>query len=379
MAQALDLLLDTSGFPPRWTCGSWTPVHGWTHIAADVATFAAYFAIPAVILVYVRRRPGVQFPALFWLFAAFILSCGTVHLVEATLFWQPWYRLSALIKVVTAVVSWITVLALIQVFPLALRLPGLATVNTQLERENERRRRIEAELRRSNEELDKFAYVASHDLKAPLRGISMLADWTEDDAPDGLPEVSRQHLVKLRDRVHGLERLLDDLLLYSRASRTADEPEEVDVAELVRGVVEMVAPPPGFEVVTEGELPVIQTLRSALERVLLNLIANAIEHHDRATGRVAVSGETRAGEVELRVEDDGPGIPPEHRERVFEMFQTLRPRSEGGGSGMGLAIIRKIVQTHGGQARIEDAVGQDGRGTRIAFTWTQLQPAGARP
>ena len=151
------------------------------------------------------------------------------------------------------------------------------------------------------------------------------------------------------------------------------------MAELVRGVVEMVAPPPGFEVVTEGELPVIQTLRSALERVLLNLIANAIEHHDRATGRVAVSGETRAGEVELRVEDDGPGIPPEHRERVFEMFQTLRPRSEGGGSGMGLAIIRKIVQTHGGQVRIEDAVGQDGRGTRIAFTWTQLQPAGARP
>jgi signal transduction histidine kinase len=372
--QGITKILDTSDFPPRWSCGDWTSLHGWTHVAADLATFGAYFAIPVVIVFYVRRRTDVQFPTLFWLFAGFILSCGTVHLVEATIFWQPWYRLSALVKVITAVLSWGTVFALIHLLPQALRLPGLAAVNAELEQENASRRRAEVELRRRNVDLDRFAYVASHDLKAPLRAISMLARWAEEDAEGTMPEKSEEHLRMLRQRVDRLEKLLDDLLAYSRVGRTGGEPEEIDVAALVRGVAEIVGVE-GFELVVARDLPALRAPRAPVEQVFLNLIANAIKHHDRPTGRIAVGGRRFPDGVEYWVEDDGPGIPPEFRERVFEMFQTLRPRDEVEGSGMGLALIRKILEAQEGEIHVEDARGE--RGSRFVFTWPERAHAEA--
>jgi len=363
--QVIDQLLDTSDFPPRWECGTWTEVHGWTHVIADVATFGAYFAIPAVIVFYVQRRPEVSFPSLFWLFALFILSCGTVHLIEATIFWQPWYRLSALTKVVTAITSWAAVFALIRVMPRALRLPGLETVNEQLRRENRQRRRVERELRQRNEDLDLFSYAASHDLKAPLRTIGMLARWADEDSPN-LSTESRDHLTTLRSRVHQLERLLADIFEYSRAGRNGAPIEEVDVAALAESVAQMVGVPEWIDFVVLDGIPKVHAPRAVVEQVFLNLIENAVRHHDRPNGHIVVSG-TRRGEIaEFVVEDDGPGIPEEFRERVFGMFQTLRPREETESSGIGLSIVQRVVEAHHGQVRIEPA---PERGTRVVVEW----------
>ncbi len=140
-------LFDTSGFPPRWSCGHWTEAHGWTHIVADCAVFGAYMTIPAVFCYFLWRRRDVPYSPVVWLFAAFILFCGLGHLVEATLFWHPWYRFSALMKVCTAVVSWAAVVALIPIVPRMLRLPKLATVNARLAREIADRKQNEARLR----------------------------------------------------------------------------------------------------------------------------------------------------------------------------------------------------------------------------------------
>lgn len=153
-------VLDTTGFTPRWRCGTWSAWLGWTHVLADVATAGAYAAIPLVLLWFVQRRPDVPFPTVFWLFAAFILACGTGHLVDAVIFWEPVYRLAGAIKVGTALASWATVAALVPVVPHALAMPGLQTVNAELAREIESRRRIEAELRRRNAELEAFQHVA---------------------------------------------------------------------------------------------------------------------------------------------------------------------------------------------------------------------------
>ena len=128
----LGKLFDTAGFMPRWDCGNWSGPHGWTHIIADGAIFGAYTAIPCVLGYFIVRRRDVPFLPVFWLFAAFIFFCGFGHLVEATIFWQPWYRFSGLVKVLTAVVSWATVLALVPILPQALSLPGLAAVNKRL-------------------------------------------------------------------------------------------------------------------------------------------------------------------------------------------------------------------------------------------------------
>jgi PAS domain S-box-containing protein len=148
-------LFDTSGFPARWNCGQWSAGHGWLHIISDIAIFGAYAAIPLALAYFARQRKDVPFTPVLWLFVAFIASCGLTHLIEAMIFWHPWYRFSGLMKAVTAVVSWMTVIALLKVLPSALALPGLAKLNHQLSEEIAERTRVEEALR-ENEARNRF-------------------------------------------------------------------------------------------------------------------------------------------------------------------------------------------------------------------------------
>ena len=232
-------------------------------------------------------------------------------------------------------------------------------------------------LRGANKELDEFTYVASHDLRAPLRAIDNLAQWIEEDAAEHLPEGSRKHLDKLKQRVRRMERLLDDILQFSRAGRMTHPPESIDLESLVAEVIQTVAPPPGFEVRIEGPLPTIHSPRSPLEQVFLNLLSNAIKHHDRDHGEVVVSVKESPMLVEMVVKDDGPGIPPELREKAFQMFETLKPRDHVEGSGIGLAVVRKLIQSMGGRIWIES---EPDRGTAFHFTWPKGKgPKGEGP
>jgi PAS domain S-box-containing protein len=153
MPELLRFLFDTSDFTPRWTCGNWTALHGWIHIVSDVATWGAYTAIPFVLAFLVLRRRDLPFPKIFWLFAAFIFTCGTVHLIESVIFWWPIYRVSAITKMATAIASWATVIAIAYAAPKALSLPGLARINENLTREVGDRRRAEGLLRESQDRL----------------------------------------------------------------------------------------------------------------------------------------------------------------------------------------------------------------------------------
>ena len=222
-----------------------------------------------------------------------------------------------------------------------------------------------AELERSNRELDRFAYVASHDLKAPLRAIDNLSKWIEADAYAQLPPPSQVHLQKLRGRVQRMERLLDDLLAFSRAGRIQHVREPVDTERLVRSAFDLLSPPPDFILMTEN-LPVIETQRVPLETVVRNLLGNAVKHHNRPDGIIQVSAVDNEDWVEFSVADDGPGIAPHFHERIFELFQTLQPRDQVEGSGMGLAIVKKMVESMGGSVRVESAPGE---GAVFSFTW----------
>jgi signal transduction histidine kinase len=223
-----------------------------------------------------------------------------------------------------------------------------------------------SELERSNRELNDFAYVTSHDLKAPLRGIMQLTNWIEEDLADKLDGSTRDYFHLLKNRVARLEKLLDDLLAYSRVGRKHGDIRQVDIKALVEELIVLLNPRPGISVVCETGLPVFNTLAVPLEQVLRNLIDNAIKHHDKPEGVITVSARGRGGEVEFTVADDGPGIAPEHQERVFGIFQTLKPRDEVEGSGMGLAIVKKLVENYRGKIWLES----DGKlGTSISFTW----------
>ncbi len=237
---------------------------------------------------------------------------------------------------------------------------------TQLRRDEAELRRQADELERSNQELDDFAYIASHDLKAPLRGIENLSKWISEDAKDVLPETSREHLRKLRQRVARLDRLLDDLLQYSRAGQMMGDVMEINTGPLVRAVVELLTPPPGFVVDVSPDMPTLRAHKTPLELVFRNLIDNAIKHHHRTEGRIEVSAVSHDRFVEFTVKDDGPGIPAEYHEHIFRMFQTLKPRDELEASGMGLAVVKKVVERQGGQISVES---RDGQGTAFRFTW----------
>jgi PAS domain S-box-containing protein len=230
----------------------------------------------------------------------------------------------------------------------------------------------QAELIRSNKDLEQFAYVASHDLKAPLRAIDLLVQWITEGLAGYDTNNVQENLGLLSKRTQRLNRLLDDLLAYSRAGRKVGAHRLTDTHALVLDVVQLIDPPATISVSIEGKLPAFKTHPTPLEQVLRNLIGNAIKHHPGPQGRVVVSCQEQADQYVFAVEDDGEGIPAQYAERVFEMFQTLKPRDQVEGSGMGLAIVSRIVQWQAGRVWFEPA--PSGRGTVFKFQWKKNQP-----
>lgn len=541
MIEFFQKLFDTTDFPKRWNCGDWSPGLGWLHIISDLLTWGSYTAIPIVLAIYIVRRPGVYFPGLFWLFCMFIFSCGSVHLVEAIIFWQPVYRLSGLVKLLTALFSCATVIALIRVAPSALKLPLLrdeilqkeqitndlqkqlhiaalfekvsqianatssaeilfthsasamvqlaqvdavriwetnenkdafvlsaidghgidrtfhhgevsvaavreairlnqpvqstsesergqqrsndsatnsssmpphyvsfpilrddsmvcclieifsaqqieqetvklmgptidvlrtgyfrliaeksqAELITELEQRNE-------EVAQRNAELDEFTYVASHDLRAPLRAIQALSQMITEDEFQSLSQPGKEKLDLLGARVVRMNRLLDDLLAYSRVGRKKGSVERIDTRQLVNDIVELLGVGSNVNIRIASEMPVLVCERAPLEQVFRNLIDNAIKHHHREDPNITISCRTIPEYYEFCIADDGPGINKMHHERVFKMFETLRPRDEVEGSGMGLALIRKFAAAVGGFIRLES---EPGEGCRFYVSW----------
>lgn len=226
------------------------------------------------------------------------------------------------------------------------------------------------ELERSNRDLEQFAYVASHDLKAPLRAIEILVDWLQEDLSTFEGGEVQQNLGLLKGRTGRLHRLLDDLMAYSRAGRKPGEIAEVDTRLLATDLFILLAPPATMRMEASASLPLICAHQAPLEQVLRNLINNAIKHHPTKQGYVRVYAQDKDDDILFAVEDDGTGIPQEYAEKVFQMFQTLQPRDEIEGSGMGLAIVKRIVELQGG--RIWFHGGPGGAGTVFKFTWKKL-------
>ncbi|MCB9692440.1 MAG: sensor histidine kinase [Alphaproteobacteria bacterium] len=203
-------------------------------------------------------------------------------------------------------------------------------------------RRVEGELRRNNALLEQFAYAISHDLKAPLRGIRACADWIEADLPPDTPADVHENLGFIHDRAERLTHMVDGVLAYSAEVRTAvPEPEVVDTTSVVADVLRDLLPESALVEVTP-DLPRVSANRDDVQRILQNLIGNALHHAPGA--RIVVSGTTEGEHAVLCVGDDGPGVPPELRERVFQLFQTMGK----GGNGVGLTISREIARRHGG-------------------------------
>ncbi|MEN8259215.1 MAG: ATP-binding protein, partial [Pseudomonadota bacterium] len=231
--------------------------------------------------------------------------------------------------------------------------------------------RIIHELECANEELRNFAYVVSHDLKAPLRGIGALANWIVSDQRERLDAEGRKHLQLLIQRVHRMDALIDGVLRYSRAGRLREAVVSVDLDKLAHDVVDMLSPPANIAVEIKKGLPVVKTERTCIQQVFQNLLSNAIRFMDKSEGRIEIDCEEDGAMWKFSVTDNGPGIEARHFERIFHLFQTLHSRDRCESTGVGLAIVKKIVDMYGGRVWIDSTVGQ---GSTFSFSLPKSLP-----
>lgn len=225
---------------------------------------------------------------------------------------------------------------------------------------------VAAALGRSNRDLEHFAYAASHDLRAPLRSIANLTDWLEEDLGERLTEAARGHLQRMRGRLSRLETMVDGLLRYARAGRDLAA-VDFELDRVVEQAVLELGPVAPATILVAPDLPVLHGDPDAMGEVLRQLLGNALRHGGRRDITVRVDAFRRGGDWwELIVADNGQGIHDSLQERIWAVFETLQPRDRVDGSGIGLAIARKLVEASGGRVWVDS---QPGEGAAFHVTW----------
>lgn len=527
MEQVLEFfrkLFDTSDWPPRWHCGNWTDFHGWLYIISDLLIWSAYFAIPLAILKYISKRGDAKFVRAYFLFAAFILACGSTHLLDAITFWFPAYRLNALVRLVTGIVSWVTVFHIIRIMPVASSLrthaelekeiaekekaeESLRWSNTQLnvaqeiarighwewdvqankvvwsrglhsiygvkdgvglsyekyldrihpddkdfvndkiqqayqtkvfpdfihrirtpegvekiihsrgeiitneagqvvkmigtgqditEQQKVQQRMVERthELENTNAELQKFAYVASHDLQEPLRKIMTFASLLEREATKDISGSGKMYLEKIVQSAGRMQRLIDDILQFSSLKASKNDYQLTDLNLIIKQVLS------DMEVKIEDtkasiqvdKLPIIEAISSQMGQLFQNLLSNALKFRKETgaplvqikssllpaeqltnygwTDKANISGAgysynwSREQFVRIEIKDNGIGFDESYAEKIFEIFQRLHTSRVYEGTGIGLAICKKIVDNHRGMIAAE---GKPGNGASFTI------------
>lgn len=222
-------------------------------------------------------------------------------------------------------------------------------------------------LKRKNKELDQFAHIVSHDLKAPLRGIDNVATWIEEDHMHELSPKVQEYLTLIKGRVVRAENLIRGILSYARIGREQIETEVVQVGQVLQEILESIPMKPHIMVKIAPNMPEIRTEKLPLQMIFTNLLNNAISYHDKSPGEVVVSFKESPEGYRFIVSDNGPGIAKHYHDKIFIIFQTLAERDRHESTGVGLAIVKKILDERNETIKLESQIG---KGSKFIFTWS---------
>ncbi len=244
-------------------------------------------------------------------------------------------------------------------------LQGIFRDITEQKQAEQRQAQLLEQLEKTNQELKDFAYIVSHDLKAPLRGINTLASWISTDYADKLDDEGKEQINLLVSRVSRMHNLIDGILQYSRVGRVKEEKVVVNLNELVTEAIDMIAPPENITITVENELPVIECEKTHIMQIFQNLLSNAVKYIDKPQGQIKVGCVEEGRWWKFSISDNGPGIEEKYFGKIFQIFQTLTRRDEIENTGIGLSLVRKIVEAYNGKVWVES---KPGEGSTFFFT-----------
>ena len=385
-----DWFLNTQDFLPRWLCGGFNTYvkTGWTYIAANLGIFGAYSAIPVLLLYFISKKPDMAFPRIFWLFAAFIFLCGISHLLDALLFWWPAYRVVTAELLLTSIVSWATVAALIPIIPMALSLKTPAELEKEVHERREAERRLQElnenlerlveertrevhdknrQLETANDELKAFSYSVSHDLKAPLRKIEQFNEMLQTRHGAVVEGEAQDYLNRIYGNTRQMNELIDDLLRFSRSASRDLNRQKVDLSEIgqqVASALRLEGGRPGDFIIEKGMTAWGD--EALLTTVVENLLGNAWKYTSQQENPRVHFGEKKIdGKTVFFVNDNGIGFKSSDTDRLFKLFSRLHSKAEYPGTGIGLASVLRVMTRHGGKAWAE---GEPGQGATFYFS-----------
>jgi signal transduction histidine kinase len=385
MFDFINRLLEQEGFMPHGHCYLWQGEVLWLHLIGDGLTVLAYFLIPAMLIYFIRVRRDLRYRTIFYLFGAFIIFCGTSHLISIYTIWEPIYRLESLVKFLTGLVSISTTAYMLVLMPRARRIPTieqLEAVNQELAEEvdshkatseelrasqTELERRLE-ELKAVNAELERFIYSVSHDLRAPIRHINTHALMLEKSLAESDKEGAQGYLDDLKYTAKRMGGMMDQLLKFSRSRSQALSLQSIDLHEMVAEIKkeEMASTPERSIHWDIDPLPTITGDFLMIRQVFSNLMSNAIKFTSQTQeARVKIATQEQTDQYLIQIQDNGAGFDMRYQKKLFGLFQRLHKQSEFAGFGVGLANAKRVMERHGGSIR-----GQGVRGEGATFTLT---------
>lgn len=366
-------LFDISDWPARWNCGHWSDFHGWLYIISDIGIWSAYFTIPFLLMYFIKKRADVPFKSIIWMFVLFILFCGATHMIDAAIFYLPMYRFSALIRFLTAIISWVTV------FTLFKYMPDILTLRTPKELErivSARTLALEettSTLQIRLSQLESFADITSHNLRSPLgniMAINALYDLSKDEKEkDELIEKLKQVSSKMMRTVEDLSQVV----LNTRPNELVFE--EINLEKLTKDIAQTLTEDiltSNIKVITDfKDLPSLIYQKTYLESILLNLITNAIKYRDQQKSPyVKITGFFDQGIPTLTVEDNGLGINMQKfGDKVFKLHKSFHKNKDA--RGVGLFITKSQIESLGGTISVKSIEGQ---GTTFVIRFKHLKP-----